>query len=154
MAIGNRLKQLLDDRGITVKDFAQQIGVPPTTLYSFIKRDSQNAKMDLIIKICDGLGISVKDLLTSQEEIDGETAPVLDLTCFDTTEQINVVLDMLYKDKSIRVQNAKTGEVKEYKEPSTIAAHFDGDEYTEEELDEIKKFAEFVKSKRKDTPTE
>lgn len=32
--------------------------------------------------------------------------------------------------------------------PQTIAAHFDGDEYTEEELDEIKKFAEFVKSKR------
>lgn len=30
----------------------------------------------------------------------------------------------------------------------TIAAHFDGDEYTEEELDEIKKFAEFVKAKR------
>ena len=34
-------------------------------------------------------------------------------------------------------------------EPITIAAHFDGDEYTEDELDEIKAFAEFVKSKRK-----
>ena len=34
-------------------------------------------------------------------------------------------------------------------EPITIAAHFDGDEYTEEELDEIKSFAEFVKTKRK-----
>ena len=34
-------------------------------------------------------------------------------------------------------------------EPTTIAAHFDGDEYTEEELDEIKQFAEFVKAKRK-----
>lgn len=33
--------------------------------------------------------------------------------------------------------------------PITLAAHFDGDEYTEDELDEIKKFAEFVKSKRK-----
>ena len=33
-------------------------------------------------------------------------------------------------------------------EPLTIAAHFDGDEYTEEELDEIKAFAEFVKTKR------
>ncbi len=32
---------------------------------------------------------------------------------------------------------------------STIAAHFDGDEYTEDELAEIKQFAEFVKSKRK-----
>ena len=35
--------------------------------------------------------------------------------------------------------------------PNTIAAHFDGDEYTEEELDEIRQFAEFVKNRRKDT---
>ncbi len=34
-------------------------------------------------------------------------------------------------------------------EPVTIAAHFDGDEYTEEELEEIRQFAEFVKNKRK-----
>lgn len=34
-------------------------------------------------------------------------------------------------------------------EPQTIAAHFDGDEYTEEELQEIRNFAAFVKSKRK-----
>lgn len=31
----------------------------------------------------------------------------------------------------------------------TIAAHFDGDEYTEEELQKIKEFAAFVKSSRK-----
>ena len=34
-------------------------------------------------------------------------------------------------------------------EPTTLAAHFDGDEYTEDELDEIRQFAEFVKGKRK-----
>lgn len=34
-------------------------------------------------------------------------------------------------------------------EPSTIAAHFNGDDYTEDELDEIRQFAEFVKNKRK-----
>lgn len=34
-------------------------------------------------------------------------------------------------------------------EPTTIAAHFDGNEYTEDELDEIRQFAEFVKNKRK-----
>lgn len=33
-------------------------------------------------------------------------------------------------------------------EPTTLAAHFDGDEYTEDELDEIRQFAEFVKNKR------
>lgn len=34
-------------------------------------------------------------------------------------------------------------------EPQTLAAHFDGTEYTESELEEIKEFANFVKSKRK-----
>lgn len=33
--------------------------------------------------------------------------------------------------------------------PTTIAAHFDSDEYTESELDEIRQFAAFVKNKRK-----
>lgn len=33
--------------------------------------------------------------------------------------------------------------------PTTLAAHFDGDEYTEEELQKIKEFAAFVKSSRK-----
>lgn len=31
----------------------------------------------------------------------------------------------------------------------TLAAHFDGEEYTENELNEIRQFAEFVKNKRK-----
>ena len=33
--------------------------------------------------------------------------------------------------------------------PSTLAAHFTGDEFTEDELKEIYGFAEFVRSKRK-----
>ena len=36
----------------------------------------------------------------------------------------------------------------EHDEPTTLAAHFDGEEYTESELDEIRQFAEFVKNKR------
>ena len=33
--------------------------------------------------------------------------------------------------------------------PNTLAAHFDGNEYTEDELNRIKEFAAFVKSSRK-----
>ena len=36
-----------------------------------------------------------------------------------------------------------------HEEPHTLAAHFDGDEYTDDELEEIRQFAEFVKNKRK-----
>lgn len=39
--------------------------------------------------------------------------------------------------------------VDEAEEPKTMAAHFDGDEYTEEELDKIKEYAAFVKANRK-----
>lgn len=34
-------------------------------------------------------------------------------------------------------------------EATTLAAHFDGEEYTEAEMEEIKNFASFVKNKRK-----
>lgn len=33
-------------------------------------------------------------------------------------------------------------------EPTTIAAHFDGSEYTEEQLDRIKAFAAFIKTEK------
>ncbi len=33
--------------------------------------------------------------------------------------------------------------------PNTIAAHFDGDEFTDAELEKIREFAAFVKSNRK-----
>ena len=35
--------------------------------------------------------------------------------------------------------------------PTTLAAHFDGEEYTEEELKEIKQFAEFVKNRKRES---
>lgn len=37
----------------------------------------------------------------------------------------------------------------EVPQSTTIAAHFDGDEFTEDELDEIRQFAEFVKNRKK-----
>lgn len=38
--------------------------------------------------------------------------------------------------------------VSNIEKPHTIAAHFDGDEYTEEQLDRIKAFAAFIKSEK------
>lgn len=72
MALGNKLKDLLYKKGLTVKEFAKQIGVPSTTLYSFIQRDSQDAKIDLVMKICTGLGITLNEFVGDSEVIDGE----------------------------------------------------------------------------------
>lgn len=55
--------------------------------------------------------------------------------------------------KICKALNISTDELEEMAygnyEPHTIAAHFDGDEYTEDEINKIKEFAAFVKSSRK-----
>ena len=37
----------------------------------------------------------------------------------------------------------------ELNKPTTLAAHFDGTEYTQEQLDRIKEFAKFIKQESK-----
>ena len=87
-------------------------------------------------ELADALGIS-KSSINMYER--GERQPN-----FEVLETIadffNVDIDYLL---------GRTNKTTKIINPNTIAAHFDGDEYTPEELDEIKAFSEFVKSKRK-----
>lgn len=101
MGIGNKLDELLKERGITVTELARKIDVAPTTIYSIIQRNNKKVDIDVLIKISKALGVNTEYFADN---------------CYD--------------------------------QPQTLAAHFDGNEYTADELDEIKKFAEFVKSKR------
>lgn len=64
----------------------------------------------------------------------GANAPDIE-TLYSICKLFGVSLDDMYGIKS--------------EEPQTIAAHFDGDEYTQDELEEINKFAEFVRQRRK-----
>ena len=60
-------------------------------------------------------------------------------------DSIDLYFDHSKKDEHIKNMREAMGL------SDIIAAHFDGDEYTEDELEEIRQFAEFVKSRRKDT---
>ena len=86
--------------------------------------------------LADALGIS-KSAINMYER--GERQPN-----FETLESIadyfNVDIDYLL---------GRTNKTTKIINPNTMAAHFDGDEYTEEELNKIKEFAAFVKSNRK-----
>ena len=51
--------------------------------------------------------------------------------------------------KLAKFYNVSSDDLLEINEmPQTIAAHFDGTEYTEDELKEIRQFADFVKNRR------
>ncbi|MEN2464967.1 LexA family transcriptional regulator [Ornithinibacillus sp. JPR2-1] len=55
------IEQLIKERG-SVKEFADRIGMAPTTLHSMLKRGVSKASVDNVIKVCRGLGITVEDL--------------------------------------------------------------------------------------------
>lgn len=53
------------------------------------------------------------------------------------------------KELNINAEKLVDGEIcSTYDQPITAAAHFDGDEYTEDELDDIRAYAEFIKNRR------
>ena len=58
--IGSTLKRLLDERRMAVGDLARRISVPPTTLYSLIRRDNMKIDFDMLLRICDVLGVPVQ----------------------------------------------------------------------------------------------
>ena len=64
-AIANRILQLCDERNIAVNELANTSGVSPSTVYSILNEKSQNPGTITIKKLCDGLGITIKDFFNS-----------------------------------------------------------------------------------------
>ncbi|MDT1950096.1 XRE family transcriptional regulator [Carnobacterium divergens] len=60
------LKELMEIKSGTVKAFSEQIGIPYTTVRSILERGIMNAKMDNIIKICNGLNITPESLMARE----------------------------------------------------------------------------------------
>lgn len=59
MNIGNKISEIMNEKGMNANELANQIGVTPSTIYSLIKRDGSRIDIDLLIKIAHALGMSV-----------------------------------------------------------------------------------------------
>ena len=98
MGIGSKLTKLMKEQDTNANELASKAGVPPTTIYSLIRRDSNRVDIDSLIKIARALGVTAEYFCNEEPE------------------------------------------------PHT---HFDGTEFTEEQLDRIEAFAKFIKQEDK-----
>lgn len=72
------LKNLIKDNGLTVKEFAQSIEMPYSTLLTMLNDGKVgNAAVDSVIKICKGLNITIQDLQAAQEAGDAPPQPLV-----------------------------------------------------------------------------
>lgn len=133
-----RLKTLRTDKQLTQEEVAIELGVSRSTLgmYETGKREPD---FETLETIADFFNVDMNYLIGySDDPHDWEKIG----------NELGIHPPKGYKGSYEDFVRYKVNE-RQYEEPNTLAAHFDGDEYTAEELEEIRQFAEFVKNKRK-----
>ncbi len=63
------IKNKIFENGYTVKSFAAKIEMPYSTLLSMLKGSIGGAAVDNVIKICNGLGITIQELQSVDEHL-------------------------------------------------------------------------------------
>ena len=71
MTIEEQLKKYICARYRSIREFTIAINMPYTTLDSLFRRGINNSSVATVVKICNGLGISLEEL------VDGKIIPVI-----------------------------------------------------------------------------
>ena len=64
-AVARRILELCTEHNIAINALANTSGVAPSTVYSMLNEKSKNPGVVSIKKLCDGLGISVREFFDS-----------------------------------------------------------------------------------------
>ena len=64
-AVARRILELCTEHNIAINALANTSGVAPSTVYSMLNEKSKNPGVVSIKKLCDGLGISVREFFNS-----------------------------------------------------------------------------------------
>lgn len=89
MSVGKNIKRIRKQKGFTQKELAEKLGVSQQNLAQY-EGDKRNPKLETIIKIADGLNVSIDELTTGTDEneiiVDQKT---LDIVIKNTITQFN-----------------------------------------------------------------
>jgi len=166
------IQNLCKDRGISIFKLEKELGFGNGTIY---KWERSSPAVDKLKKVADYFGVTVNYILVSDsiKKVPKLLKPV-DVLVYEFARHgllVEIVDETFFKSAIVRdrehgelvdmsvAEFQETGEqllrdlIKDFNlsyEPETIAAHHDGDDWSEDELSEIERFKEFVRSKRKD----
>lgn len=156
MGLYERIKTLAKEKGYSINRLEKELGFARSSISKF---NTNKPSIDKIQQIAELLGVSV-DSITCEDQLDIQIvskrvftdADIVSL--FSGSEAVlkELLGDMLEKEQMAEFTKRVNERLpKDFGMPKTsaLAAHFDGDEFTESELEEIKQFAEFVKNRKK-----
>lgn len=85
--VGNRIRELLEERKMTQYALASQSGVSPTYVYQ-LERGEKSPTIEYLEHICWGLGVTLNDFFKEKEEKPDKISAL-------TTEQKKLLNDFL-----------------------------------------------------------
>lgn len=133
MGIGMKIKELSDLKNINLKDLSKKADVSYNTLYAIVKRDNDTVKPEILVKIATALD-----------------TPLWHFMNIDFKDTANLILSYNYLDPKMlndpRIKTAKPP--KRNTEPFNIEIHLQEEGFSNEEINNIKNYIDFVKSKR------
>ena len=65
-AVRKRLKKLYKKRSLTMHEFAVMIGIPYSTINTFMNAKSNSITLKTLYKMCEGLDISVQEFFNDE----------------------------------------------------------------------------------------
>ena len=141
MNVGKRIKARRKELEMTADDLAMEIGKSRATVYRYENGDIEDMPITVIEPLASALKTTPDYLMGWDDDPNDYNSD--DFGDIDARQFNGDV------KKSLEFQKALEEDHNINEEPLTIAAHFDGNEYTEAELDKIKEYAAFIKSTRK-----
>ena len=106
MITGKKLKKILDEKNISVRKIAKEAEIPPTTIYSIIKRDS-NIRYDYALKIAKVLGVSALELCEDDLSSLMINQLIQDFSALNENDKKEVIQFIKFK-KEINTDNEKS----------------------------------------------
>lgn len=123
--IGNKIKELREKKGLTQKELAEEIGVAQSTI-AMIESGKNKGSIETLAKIANYFNVSIDYLTTTEEKLS---------LAIDSLENIHKLAKEGVKQKGNKIE--------------TLAAHFEGEEFTDEDIEDIKNFISFILAKKK-----
>lgn len=135
--LSDKVKKLRESKGITQQELADKINLSQSTI-GMIESGKKIGSPSTLKKIADFFNVTVDYLLTTEEKLEVATKSINKIH--------DMVEDALKEDSSpyeVIDRIAKENKIE------TLAAHFEGEKFTDDDVEDIKKFIEYVAAKRR-----
>ncbi|MDP4146346.1 MAG: helix-turn-helix domain-containing protein [Bacillota bacterium] len=136
--IGAKIKKLREDMNLTLKDLAEKSGVGKSTISEIETGKATNPKTATLQKLSNVLGVTVNDLLSTEEKLDIAIESMSKIA-YMAKDALDYHNNCIVKDEESLYSN----------DINSIVNNFKNETFSADEQNEIINYIKFVISKRK-----